>query len=124
MKSFIAQDGNLTGKMIAWYSCFEIKKLLNQWKVKRLTPKSRLIVLKTLIIAKCIHLALALPMSNDNFPKDFENEMFEFLWNSIIHKVKKTHQYLSGEFKMIDYREFITPLKYTWIRRMLHSKTK
>lgn len=63
-------------------------------------------------------------MSNDNFPKDFENEMFEFLWNSIIHKVKKTHQYLSGEFKMIDYREFITPLKYTWIRRMLHSKSK
>lgn len=29
-------------------------------------------------------------MSNDNFPKDFENETFEFLWNSIIHKVKKT----------------------------------
>lgn len=67
----------------------EIRKLLKQWKVRRMTPIGRLTVLKTLIIPKLNHLILALPMPNDNFLKDLESEMFEFLWNSKIHKVKK-----------------------------------
>ena len=67
----------------------EIRKLLKQWKVRRMTPIGRLTVLKTLIIPKLNHLILALPMPNDNFLKDLESEMFEFLWNNKIHKVKK-----------------------------------
>lgn len=85
----------------------EIRKLLKQWKVRRMTPIGRLTVLKTLIIPKLNHLALALPIPNDNFFKDLESEMFEFLWNSKIHKIKKDtvcQDYGYGGLKMIDYR--------------------
>lgn len=57
----------------------EIRKLLKQWKVRRMTPIGRLTVLKTLIIPKLNHLILAWPMPKDTFLKDLESEMFEFL---------------------------------------------
>lgn len=95
------------------------RKLPEQQQVRRRTSKGRFTALKMLIIPKLNHLSLALPMPNYNFLKDLESEMFEFLWNSKIHKVKR-----ETVIQSYKYWKFITALKPVWITRILYSNSK
>lgn len=63
-------------------------------------------------------------MFNDEFLKEFENEMFDFLCNRKIHQGKSEKDTIIQDdkyrgLKMIDYRKFITALSI-WIIKMLH----
>ena len=105
----------------------EIKKIIIQWNSRSLTPFGRLTVIKTLLIPKVNHLILALPNPSEEVIKSFENDLYNFLWKSKIHKVKKKviiQDYRKGGIKMVDYKKFITALKSTWIRRILQSNAK
>lgn len=53
----------------------EIKKLINQWKSRKLTPIGRITVIKTLIIPKLNHLILTLPNPSTDNLKNFENDI-------------------------------------------------
>ena len=95
--------------------------------MRKLTPIGRLTVIKTLIIPKLNHLILTLPNPKPEFLKMFETELFLFLWNSKIHKIKKNviiQDYKYGGLKMVDYTEFISALKSSWVRRLIHSDAK
>ena len=97
----------------------DIKNTLCQWRRRMLTPIGRLTVIKTLIIPKMNHLILTLPNPDIDFLKNFETEIYQYLWDGKIHKVKKNiiiQEYRFGGLKMIDYFEFITALKSSWIR--------
>lgn len=63
-------------------------------------------------------------MFNDEFLKEFENEMFDFLCNRKIHQGKSEKDTIIQDdkyrgLKMIDYRKFITALSILIIK-MLH----
>lgn len=105
----------------------EIEQTIQQWKSRKLTPIGRIVVLKTLILPKMNHLILTLPNPNHEFIQKFDTALFNYLWGSDIHKIKKNtiiQDYSQGGLKMIDYKEFMLALKSTWIRRLLHSSPK
>lgn len=105
----------------------EIRRLINQWKLRKLTPIGRITIIKTLIIPKLNHLILALPNPKTEYLKTFEHDIFHFLWGCKVHKVKKStiiQDYNHGGLKMVDYGNFITALKATWMRRLIKTDTK
>ena len=105
----------------------EIRKIINQWKLRKLTPIGRITVIKTLIIPKLNHLILTLPNPSNDFLKILENEIYQFLWLGKVRKVRKNtivQDYYHGGLKMVDYPSFITSLKATWIKRLIYTETK
>lgn len=70
---------------------------------------------------------LALPNPKTEYLKTFEHDIFHFLWGCKVHKVKKStiiQDYNHGGLKMVDYGNFITALKATWMRRLIRTNTK
>ena len=61
------------------------------------------------------HLILTLPNPDKDFFKNFEtDEIYKYLWDGKIHKVKKNiiiQEYRFGGLKVRDYFVFITALK-------------
>lgn len=55
----------------------EIRKIINQWKMRKLSPLGRLTITKTLILTKLNHLILSLLNPTENYTKDFENDIYE-----------------------------------------------
>ena len=89
-----------------------------------LTTIGRLTVIKTLKIPKMKHLILTLPNPDKDFFKNFETE-----YTSIFEMVKSIkniiiQEYRFGGLKMLEYFEFITALKLSWIRRLMQCRTK
>lgn len=105
----------------------EIEQTIKQWKSRKLTPIGRIVVIKTLIVPKMNHLILTLPNPDHELIQKLDKALFNYLWGSDIHKIKKNtiiQDYNQGGLKMIDYKEFMLALKSTWIRRLLHSSPK
>ena len=75
------------------------------------------------------HLILTLPNPDKDFFKNFETEIYQYLWDGKIHKVKKNiiihvQEYRFGGLKRLDNFEFITALKSSWIRRLMQCRTQ
>lgn len=105
----------------------EIKSISNQWKLRKLTPIGKISVIKTLILPKLNQVVLTLPNPDSYFTKTLKREIYQFLWGSQIHKVKRNtiiEEYRYGGLKMIDFTEFSSALKSCWIRRMIFTDTK
>ena len=70
----------------------KVRNIINQQKQRKLTSIERLVVIKNFIIPRLNHLILTLPNpSKDLFYTDLEKELYYFLWNSKIHKIKKKY---------------------------------
>lgn len=70
----------------------EIEQTISTMEIKKsrkLTPIGRIVVLKTLILPKMNHLILTLPNPNHEFIQKFDKALFNYLWGSDIHKIKK-----------------------------------
>ena len=103
----------------------EIKSLLKQWSKRQLTPIGRITVIQTLILPKLVHLFTTLPNPGDKILKQFNDMLFQFVWQGPIEKIKKEvlfKDYTNGGLKMINLTAFINSLKSTWIRRTIHSE--
>ena len=50
----------------------EIRKMLNLWFLRHLTPYGKITVIKTLAISKLSHIALVIPTLNKTMIKDIE----------------------------------------------------
>ena len=95
-----------------------------RWNSRSFTPFGRLTVIKTLLIPKINHLILALPNPSEEVIKSFQNDLYNFLWKSKIHKVNKSviiQDYRKGVLKWLIIKKMITALKSSWIRRILQS---
>ena len=105
----------------------EIKRIMKHWEKRNLTPFGRLTVIKTLLIPKLNHLICTIPNPSQSMINSLEKDFYNFLWKSKRHKIKKNvdiQDYEDGGLKMINYADFITALKSSWVRRLLHSKAK
>ena len=67
----------------------EIKKVLNLWRYRNLTPFGKITVIKTLALPKITHIALILPELNETLAKQIEKILINFLWNGKNSKVAK-----------------------------------
>ena len=98
----------------------KIQTELKMWQVRHLTPFGKVTVLKSLILAKFIHLFLSLPTPEDVITK-LNFLCYRFLWNDKPDKIKRDViclDYLKGGIKMVNISKFIISLKLTWIRRI------
>lgn len=56
------------------------------------------------------HLILTLPNPPSHYIKNFENKLYEFLWDGKLNKIKKAaviQDYKDGGLKMREYSDFI-----------------
>ena len=100
----------------------EIKKLLVQWSKRILTPFGKIVVIKSLAMAKINHLLLALPDPPTNILNELNALFFKFLWNGKQDRIKRkvvTKDYIKGGLKMLDVHCFVHALKLSWIRRII-----
>ena len=105
----------------------EIKQLFACWSKRIISPMGKIVVIKTLALAKLNHLILGIPNPSKEKIKLIQSLFFKFLWNINNDKVKRsiiTQDYNAGGLKMIDLQTFIHSLKLTWLRRISEMNNK
>ena len=81
-----------------------------QWKRRHITPIGKITVIKSLLIAKLVHIFMALPNPSNKYIKRIEAILYNFLWNNKPDRIKRTKIVQSYEFdglQMIDLASFI-----------------
>ena len=105
----------------------EVKDLLIQWSKRILTPYGKIIVIKSLAMAKINHLILALPNPPEATIKEMNSIFFKFIWGGGTDRIKRSiviKEYKQGGLKMINIEHFVQALKVTWIRRLIQKESK
>ena len=105
----------------------ETKKLFACWSKRVISPIGKLVVIKTLALAKFNHLFLGIPNPSHAKLDIIQNLFFKFLWNNSPdrvkrHTIKQDHKF--GGLKMIDIKSFSLSLKATWLRRLSKMNNK
>ena len=59
----------------------DMKRIMNYWKKRQLTPFGKITVMKTLVFSKIVYLLINLPDPPENFLTSLEKELYKFLWN-------------------------------------------
>ena len=103
-----------------------LRKLIQMWKRRFLTPLGKFFVIKSLLLPLFNHLFISIPNPHKDTIKLINSLFYEFLWqgpakikNSIIIK-----KYFEGGLNMINLEEFIKSLKLTWIRIIIVASGK
>lgn len=104
----------------------EIRKLLNTWGKRQLTPFGKITVLKTLAVSKLTYLFMNIPDPSDAFIKELDCMFFNFLWNGKQGKIKKKcacQSYQTGGLKMLNASLFLSAMKISWLRRVFVTES-
>ena len=108
-------DENVERKLVT------IEKEIAQWKRRNITPVGKITVIKSLLLAKLVHLFLALPNPSQAYIKKIEHIFFRFLWDGKPDRIKRNKIIQSLESDglcMIHLPSFIDSLKISWIKRV------
>ncbi|MEM9078986.1 MAG: reverse transcriptase family protein, partial [Bacteroidota bacterium] len=104
-----------------------IKRRLNVWNGKSLTPFGRIHLLKSEILSQLVYLLTVLPEPNSEFFKEIETQMFSFVWGGKRDKIKRStlkSKYKNRGLKFPDLREMARSLKITWVRKFIDRENK
>ena len=102
----------------------DIRKLLNCWFYRTLSPYGKITIVKSLALSKLSHTALVIPSLSKQKLKALEQIIFNFLWSGKPDKVSRDSTKLndkSGGLGMIDIKDFWTALKFSWFRRIINT---
>ena len=105
----------------------EIKKLINIWMKRSITPVGRVAVLRSLLLSKLIHLWILLPDPPDTLVNNLQKMCFRFVWQDKQDKISRkmvVKSVKNGGLNVPDIKQMIKALKLTWIRRFHDSKHK
>ena len=83
----------------------EIQKDLNQWSKRDLTPFGKVMVLKTLIISKIVHLLISLPTPSIKMTNEINSMFYRFLWDGKPDKMRRSlakQKIIEGGIGMLD----------------------
>ena len=100
----------------------KVENITKQWSRRKLTLFGRVTVLKSLALAKFIHLFLALPNPPGNLLNAMDKLFFKFLWNDGPDRIKRNlvlKDLNIGGMRMVNIRVFIKALEISWIRRVI-----
>ena len=104
----------------------KIEKLLAHWSYRYLTPFGKVTVIKSLALSKLSHIAMVVPNPSKMMFKRLEGILYKFLWGGKSEKVSRVDTKLPekmGGLGMPDIEEFWLALKYSWLRRLLTTKS-
>lgn len=102
----------------------EIENIFKRWEYRNLTLYGKISIIKTLALAKLVHILSIIPDPGDTYMKEIETCFYKFLWNEKNGNIKRTtmiQDFKNGGLKMIDIRCFAHALKVAWIKRLLCS---
>ena len=105
----------------------EMQHEINKWSKRDLTPFGKVIVIKSLVLSKIVHILMSLPSPDKKLIKKINNILYNFLWNGKPDKIKRktARNKLEGAgISMIDLELFDKSLKLTWLRRFYIGNTK
>lgn len=108
-------DLNYDGKLS------EIRRILNRWRKRQLTPFGKITVIKTLVMSKLTYLFLNIPDPSEEFLQQTEAELYRFLWDSKPSRIKKEticQPYELGGLRMTSVFSCLSSLKISWLRRL------
>ena len=87
-----------------------IENICKRWSKRKLTLFGRITIIKSLALAKFIHLFLALPNPPGDLVKKLEKMFFKFLWNSGPDRIKRSiiiKDLTVGGLRMVNINMFI-----------------
>ena len=102
----------------------EINLLIKVWSKRKLTVFGRIVVLKTLIFSKILHLLSSLPSPPPNVLNELNKTFFKFIWNSKTERIKRDiliKDKMDGGVKMPSIINYNKAMKLTWISRLLNT---
>ena len=102
----------------------EIESLLKLWSRRHLTPFGKITVIKSMALAKIVHLFINLPDPSKNFLTQLHKLFNTFLWDSKRAKLNKDiscADYHEGGLKMVDVYSFLAAMKINWLKRLKES---
>jgi len=103
----------------------EITNIIKTWRSRHLTVYGKVLIIKSLLVSKLLHLFTALPNPNESFVKQLNTELYRFLWNGKIDRISRKSATLPcslGGIGMLDIDSMIASLKTTWVRRYILSQ--
>ena len=89
--------------------------------LRQLIPLGKITVIKTLVISKISHLFITLPDPPEQFLKNLNSLLFNFLWDGKPSKIKKTvvcQPFEDGGLDMLDVYNFLSCMKNIWLHRI------
>ena len=101
-----------------------ITNTIKHWNNRYLTPIGKITIIKTFLMSKLIHLFTSLPTPSDEFIKQVQTQIYQFLWDGKPDKIKRsqlTQQYKKAGLQMLDIKNFIKSLKISWFRRLIEN---
>ena len=104
-----------------------IKKLVQNWMYRNITPIGRVCVAKSLLISKVTHVLQALPTPPKEYLLKIDKILIDFIWKHKHHEVNKNTlclEYDMGGLKMIELSEFDMSLKLTWVHKAISDNFK
>ena len=112
------RDVNYDGRLC------EIENSMTPWLQRSLTPLGRVILVKSLFLAKFVHLFAVLENPEKRYISKLESILFRFIWGKK-DKIKRDiakRQFLEGGIGAPDVESFAKALKVSWIRRWLDPR--
>ena len=102
----------------------QIEKTMSPWIQRSLTPLGRVLLVKSILLAKFVHLFAVIENPEKAFLARLESLIFKFIWGKK-DKIKRgiaKKQFMEGGIGAPDVESFANALKVTWIKRWLDPK--
>ena len=99
-----------------------MRKLIQLWMYRNITPIGRICIAKSLILSKITHVLQALPSPPNTYLKKNKKMLIDFIWREKRHELSKRTIYFNhqkGCLNMVDITEFHMSLKITWMRKII-----
>ena len=104
-----------------------IRSLLSLWSWRFLSVFGKITVIKTMAMPIIIHLLRALPNPDDNFFKEYNQIIFDFIWDkkqneNAPDKIKRAvliNDFTDGGANLTDIEVFSKSIKIYWIQKLL-----
>lgn len=98
------------------------ENLIQHWTKRKLKLPGRVTIIKSLALAKFIHLFIYLPNPPDDLVKNIEKRFDKFLWHAGPDRISRKiiiKDLENGGLRMVQISTFIKALKVTWLRRII-----
>jgi hypothetical protein len=102
----------------------KIKNIIQSWCKRSSTLFGKVTIIKSLIVPQLAYLLSVLPNPEQNYLKDIDSLIFNFLWDNKPPKIKrevilqKTNQ---GGLNITDIYTYSKSVKFQWVKKLLDS---
>ena len=120
----IFQDAKHTREINYHHKIEEIERAMSPWTQRSLTPLGRVLLVKSLLLAKFVHLFAVIENPEKTDMARLESLLFKFIWGKK-DKIKRgvaKKQFLEGGIGAPDVESFANALKVAWIKRWMDPK--